>query len=229
MGGTLYFVHGTGVRQDGFNNTMALIRNGIKPLLPRDVAVEGRCWGSELGVGLDEEGLAKVLPVTATKGTEVDAPSDAEIEAAIWSELLDDPLFELRLAVGIGASAATPPPFPQILPGQKAEAMFLGMRDRLADPLPGGIPALELIEAADQLDQTVITAAAKSFADAAEPGFTTAAARCLVASVLFRRRFAAPGTAPAACYSKEERERLVSEVDRALSGGAAQGSSREAR
>ena len=41
MADTLLFIHGTGVRQEGYDQTMALLRKGFKNVLPVDI--DGVC------------------------------------------------------------------------------------------------------------------------------------------------------------------------------------------
>src|SRR5690348_13118741 len=92
--GTLFFVHGTGVRQ-GYDEILENIKKGLAGVNRTDLAVEGIPWGSLLGTHIDDEQIRDMLPPTAAKGL---GETDEEIEANLWANLLIDPLFELRLA-----------------------------------------------------------------------------------------------------------------------------------
>jgi hypothetical protein len=217
MPGTLFFVHGTGVRDDGFTATMALIREGARNN-ELDVAdVRGTSWGGQLGVRLDR--LSDVLPPQmSTRDIETVATAE-EIAAAIWTQLLDDPLFELRVA-----SAREPKTKPstglpgQTFPDQDAKVML----QRLSTTPPNldgtGITASEVKIAADLLAVSPpLAAAAAAFGDANDPDFCAAMARAVVALVLNGHRFDAPGTGPAASYDGIARDRLVEAVSGTLS------------
>src|SRR5437016_332556 len=58
--GTLFFVHSTGVRQEGYDRTLERIRHGVDNSALQDLAVDGICWGAKHGAALDR--LAEVLP-----------------------------------------------------------------------------------------------------------------------------------------------------------------------
>src|SRR5271165_3302676 len=92
---TLFFVHGTGVRKQGFDETMQHIREGLANVGRTDLKVEGVPWGEELGTHVDAQQIADMLPPTAAKGPTF---TDPELNARFWADLLNDPLFELRLA-----------------------------------------------------------------------------------------------------------------------------------
>src|ERR1700694_4109210 len=98
MPGTLFFVHGTGVREAGYKNTLTDLQDGCDRLDLR-VRVAGCSWGSELGVVTDR--VDETLPpeVTTRAVSTVTASADpVEVAVAKWGLLLDDPLFELRVA-----------------------------------------------------------------------------------------------------------------------------------
>jgi len=218
MHGTLYFVHGTGVRDEGFNRTIELIRTGIARAGLTGVQVKGRCWGSQFGVAVGEEELSAVLPKRTAKGI-AGGPSQAEVNATFWALLLDDPLFELRLAIGRGDIGSPAQPLPKrSSPDQEALAILRAMRQDLVDPLPGEVPASDICAAADWLAQEkTLAQAAWAFGRVNDPAFVAAMARSLVAHVLSRKRLASPGTAPAASYRSGDRDELVSAVIRAMS------------
>src|SRR4051794_10851620 len=97
MHGSLFFVHGTGVRQSGHDATLAAIRDGVQRNGMGGIDVVGCPWGETLGVKLDH--VAETLPPAAqTRDITSAPPTAAEIATATWALLIDDPLFELRLA-----------------------------------------------------------------------------------------------------------------------------------
>ncbi len=93
---TMLFVHGTGVREQGFNETLEEIRQGLAKYLPTTPLVVEPClWGVRYGALLDDR--STVLPPEEASFSAGDTtPSDAEQEIALWEVLLTDPLFELR-------------------------------------------------------------------------------------------------------------------------------------
>ena len=95
MTDTLLFIHGTGVRQEGYEQSMRLLKKGFKDLLP--IEIEGICWGPQFGVNVDRKAIDQVLPPTLTRTADV-GPEEIGLQAALWGELLRDPLIELRMA-----------------------------------------------------------------------------------------------------------------------------------
>ena len=217
MHGTLYFVHGTGVRDEGFNRTIELIRTGIARAGLTGVQVKGRCWGSQFGVAVGEEELSAVLPKRTAKGI-AGGPSQAEVNATFWALLLDDPLFELRLAIGRGDIGSPAQPLPKrSSPDQEALAILRAMRQDLVDPLPGEVPAADICAAADWLgwrNPCASSVGLRAGKRSCLCGGDGAFARCACTS---RKRLASPGTAPAASYRSGDRDELVSAVIRAMS------------
>lgn len=222
MEGTLYFVHGTGVRLDGFKRTMELIRAGMSRAKLPEIRVEGNCWGHEFGVALDENEISTVLPKAITKSPGWE-PSDEEVEATFWDMLLDDPLFELRF-VGGGDSESSARPLPQ--QAHPVHEMLEDMRTRLLDPQPDDAAAADLIStakhligkdvpeqlahAADQLiESDALNEATRALVDEDQPVLIPAIARSLVAEVLSAQRLAPIGMAATAAYRGEDRDRLV--------------------
>jgi len=90
---TLVFVHGTGVRKQGYDDTLAVIREQVahRP----DVRVAECRWGEAHGCQLHAGG-ASVPTYDATRALG-DQLTFQEAEEALWGLLLRDPLGELRL------------------------------------------------------------------------------------------------------------------------------------
>lgn len=92
MGGTLLFVHGTGVRAVGYAATLRLIEAQVAKQLPT-VRVEGCCWGDTEGARLNADGRS--IPGYDASGGH--APTEEDEILAMWSVLYTDPWYELRL------------------------------------------------------------------------------------------------------------------------------------
>jgi hypothetical protein len=92
MSGTMLFVHGTGVRADGYTATLRVIREqAARQGLQLDVP--GCFWGQAEGARLRVGGAS--IPGYAEAGGA--APSEADELLALWSVLYTDPWYELRL------------------------------------------------------------------------------------------------------------------------------------
>lgn len=94
--GTLLFVHGTGVRQHGFNQSFELIQHHAKSAVPA-YTVRPCFWGQSLGAELHFKG-ASIPGYDATGGDPDPKPAtDAEARLTVWRLLWNDPLFEFRV------------------------------------------------------------------------------------------------------------------------------------
>lgn len=100
MAQTILFVHGTGVREDGYMASLKLIRKQLKVHAPEVGVAECR-WGESVGAKLSHNG-ASIPTYGQSRG--VGVSSEEEMEA-LWSLLLQDPSFELGL---LAADAAKP-------------------------------------------------------------------------------------------------------------------------
>ncbi len=101
MRGTLVFVHGTGVRQAGLEKTWAKFQEQAGKNGFDGVTLDLCDWGPTHAPNLD--GIDAALPVVAAP----DATVPSGDSAAAWELLLDDPLFELRLAAEAAPRACT--------------------------------------------------------------------------------------------------------------------------
>ena len=86
------FVHGTGVREQGWANSFAVVK---QRLLGHDsvISVHGCFWGWSEGAELKADG-ASIPDYAETRG---DDPSPAEEDLALWAVLYTDPWYEIRL------------------------------------------------------------------------------------------------------------------------------------
>ncbi len=229
MQGTLFFVHGTGVRAEGWATTWGRVRDYARIAGIDGVDFVGCAWGPKLGVPLDL--IDSTLPpetVTRDATGEV-APTAAEIAAAAWALLLDDPLFELRLAAD--GTRSTAPAASEIvvdgdLPDQEAVAMLRGLAGRAGtlDLAGTDLAPAEIAAAAERIAVSPeLAAASRAAGSAVDPDLVDAVARAVVASALAARRADPPGTAPAALLDAARREALVTRLAQALSPLATRG------
>ena len=213
VAGTLLFIHGTGVRKAGYDATREAIEKGLAKAGVAGVAVVGLPWGDQYGVKVTDNDVDDILPPAKVKAIGQD---DAEWEAALWAQLLQDPLFELRMA-----SIRPPPPKAGggvILPGgdglpeQDIQLRVDHVRQTVADPLPGGVSAASMRDAAAWLlEQPVLREAAAAAGSAEDHDLVQAVARALVAKALVAER-GETGEGPDALYLIEERRELVAAI-----------------
>ncbi|MFE6228029.1 MULTISPECIES: hypothetical protein [unclassified Streptomyces] len=133
---TVLFVHGTGVREPGYSESLERVRDGLRASRP-EVTVTPCYWGGRAGSALRSGGLS--VPGYGT-GRDLTAPGagggaeDEEVE--LWGLLYLDPLLELRLlaAESGGRTELAPGALP---PGEalSAAALSLGADAPLRDLL----------------------------------------------------------------------------------------------
>jgi hypothetical protein len=90
---TVLFVHGTGVRQPGYEETFLLIEQKLQAERP-DLKVERCLWGDFLGTKLNAQG-ASIPLYDATLA--LDEGEEEDYEVVLWEQLYCDPLYELRV------------------------------------------------------------------------------------------------------------------------------------
>lgn len=91
---TVLFVHGTGVRQPSYSDTLARVRTRIQALRA-DVKVEPCYWGETCGARLNAGGLS--IPRYETTRAVGETATEEDLEVTLWALLSRDPLFECRL------------------------------------------------------------------------------------------------------------------------------------
>ncbi|OKJ83420.1 hypothetical protein AMK32_17420 [Streptomyces sp. CB01883] len=106
---TVLFVHGTGVREPGFSETLERVQQGFRSLRP-EIRINSCYWGGSAGSVLHSNGISvpgyatgRDLPA-ARAVDERDGDLDADVE--FWGLLYLDPLFELRLLASESAAPA---------------------------------------------------------------------------------------------------------------------------
>ncbi|MGW4054275.1 hypothetical protein ACWENA_25970 [Streptomyces sp. NPDC004779] len=133
----MLFVHGTGVREPGYSESLERVREGLRAARP-DVTVTPCYWGGTAGSALRSGGLSVPGYGTgrdaADPGGPVHGGDDEDVE--LWGLLYLDPLFELRpAAAGSGERVELAPG--AVPPGGSlsAAAQALGGDDRLRELL----------------------------------------------------------------------------------------------
>lgn len=221
MLGTFYFVHGTGVRQARYDELWATIQERAKRNGIDGVDFVGCPWGANVGVTLDL--IATTLPPDAKTRAAVDgAPTDTEIEVALWAMLLEDPLVELRLA-GEGGPRHTQVVVGAVPPGEAARATLLTLQANPPDVSGSGLTVDEVVQAAKGVaaapELADATAAAGTSADEELVGAT---ARAVVATALARRREGG-GEPPAAAVEVAARDALIGTIEAAIAPAGTRG------
>lgn len=103
---TVVLVHGTGVREPGFEKTLKRVQDGLCSLRP-EIGVVPCFWGARAGSelhanGASIPGYATGRGVPGAGGLDASA-DDLDADVELWGLLYLDPLLELRL---VGAEAA---------------------------------------------------------------------------------------------------------------------------
>jgi hypothetical protein len=223
MRGTLFFVHGTGVRQVGLERTLAAVRAGLAKSKLDGVAVVAPAWGPRFGVPVNR--IAQVLPRPAQDLEDaardlteevwsLEPPlADQDVVAAMWALLVEDPLFELRLVAQAGPGG-----------GNQADVAAVARLQGLVSApveLEGtDVEQGEVAEAARAVSAAPETAAAAlAVGDAADPDLVEAMARAVVATILATHALDLPGTEPAVAVNGVIRDELVDRLADAMAEG----------
>ncbi|HEY9830454.1 MAG TPA: hypothetical protein V6D26_07745 [Stenomitos sp.] len=90
---TVLFVHGTGVRNPGYEETFKLIEQKLQAERP-DLKVERCLWGDSLGTKLNAQG-ASIPLYDATLA--LDEGEEEDYQIVLWEQLYCDPFYELRI------------------------------------------------------------------------------------------------------------------------------------
>ncbi|ALV41693.1 hypothetical protein AU252_11470 [Pseudarthrobacter sulfonivorans] len=156
---TLLFVHGTGVREEGYRVSLDLIEKKVASLGLK-LLVKGCYWGAESGARLELGGAS--IPTFASTGGE--QQTEEEEAVALWRILYSDPCYELRvLRLKPTAEVFGPPPGDALIkqlkkysPSVELTARFHDAR--LADHLKRGVAE---IAASPELAKAAMTAPAQ--------------------------------------------------------------------
>jgi hypothetical protein len=215
--GTVFFVHGTVVRDDGYQETLGRIKKGLADQNRHDLTVTGISWGEMTGVNITPDEIDQILPPAQAKGF---GPTHKETEAERWAELFEDPLFELRLAAVREPAVSA---IPVGVGGAKSIEDKLLQFDLTEKPPAGEVKLADLQAAArwlatDPDAAAVLNQAKEAVGDPNAPDLIGAVARAVVARTLALQR-GELGRGPDALFLAAERAALVAEVETGLTEG----------
>ncbi len=179
MQGSVVLVHGTGVRFDGYAQSLSTLRERLSAV-GMDKAIVPCGWGEPLGVSFS----GRSLP---------DPPGAAQLEReaeelARWSWLLADPLAEMeRLAIRGARQAAQPPGKPAWLNSLERIASYVPSIDATMLLTRAGVADLWGTACATVIPTPIVRLAFERSAEAGELPDAIAAAARAVAAELHRR------------------------------------------
>jgi hypothetical protein len=221
MRGTFFFVHGTGVRRDAYESLWGTIQRKAKANGLGAVTFVGCPWGPERGANLDR--IPMTLPIDLeARGAESDV-SEGELVVALWALLLEDPLFELRIAAQAAAHGN------ELAPGEEtvdrvAEANVSALADNPPAPGETGFTTADIARAARTVSGSrELRGAALAAGSATDPEFVDALARAIVAEALSFHRAMPTGVRPAAATSARIRDVFVAQLAAALAAPGTRG------
>jgi hypothetical protein len=113
------FVHGTGVRAQKYENSLKLIQDNLESHLP-SLKVTGCRWGDVVGTKIER--ALKAIPAYPNPKQDPKRLETEIYEMALWQQLYQDPLYELR------ALAFLQPAQTDILPGMEINSQRLQKR-----------------------------------------------------------------------------------------------------
>lgn len=213
---TVFFIHGTGVREKSYQKTKTQITEGlIKAGIP-GAKVQGVSWGRLAGTDFNQKIIEKVAPDTEAKS--VGAAEAEDINELIWDDLLDDPLYLLRL-MSLRAPLTTDTGFS----GQTIGEQLVGRINRLKsvsfEPA-GEIEIKAITTSADWLMSddalSVVLRASQSADSVDDPALLDAIARAIVAYALSLEEDLMGGGA-LALYDIQSREELTEQIEAEIS------------
>ena len=223
MRGTLVFVHGTGVRQAGLEKTWAKFQEQAGKNGFDGVTLDLCDWGPTHAPHLD--GIDAALPVVAAP----DATVPSGDSAAAWELLLEDPLFELRLAAEAARRAGRGAVPGEARPDERARCL-INKLEKIEEWDKGGLlasaeingdevrEAASLVKESRELGQAALVAG-----DALDGEFLEAVARAIVAQVLVEHRDDELGLQPELAFQPQLRSDVVDLVLTALFSGETRG------
>jgi hypothetical protein len=210
---TIFFVHGTGVRRQAYNDLYALLNRECTRYFPHSV-LRTCYWGDACGARLRHAGVS-IPRFTAADTRGLDAGDDEDLQ--VWGRLYEDPLYELRvLAAGGGAERSFSPDESDV------DAVVERFRHWAPDALvraaaeDGGI-GRELPDARDAvLVSEAFEPAVAGATDDEADALVDVLARAVVASALWT--CGAGGHVPRAAIDADLRDRLVGQIAAMLAG-----------
>ena len=218
-------MHGTGVREAGFARSCDAIRDGCATAGLGDVHLVGVPWGETLGIATDL--IDETLPAEATRAV-AESLTDEDRAVAEWDILMEDPLFELRVAAQeVAGTTASGFSVGRVTAEETLSANVRALPESPSlDLAETGISNAQLAQEAETVagsDELAGAARAAISVNAAQPELADIVARAVTASLLAPYRLAPPGEAPALAYSAELRDRFVAQLAQVLAPGTTRG------
>jgi hypothetical protein len=215
MKGTLFFVHGTGVRGKRLRDTLKVIRSGVanELRLADSVEVHACSWGKQFPI--DVSAVSSTLPPDE-RGPAPEEPAPEE-SATEWAILQQDPLFALRVAAAGDLDREPPPPLVTVVVPYSGAAAVDTVR-RMIDSVDLRRLNLEEVEVSeDKLkdaialvrDSDELAGAARNATDDESIGMIACA---IVAAVLWADHDAPQGAEPRLAVDVESRDNLTDEL-----------------
>jgi hypothetical protein len=219
MEGTLVFVHGTGVRS-GYQGTMDRLNEHTAGRSTWNAVKIVACpWGNEVGIKPDRDRVLAAIPGESRSAQvpDISTMPPGELSVAVWSLLLDDPLFELRLAAVKFGSPNSPAVDTPPQEGPTVDDMLRQLRQQVPDLTGTGVTDEEFRDAVDEVQSSVDGPGALTLNPAALSTTDTQylagmVARAVVATILAKHKFDEIGTAPIVAVNAMERDNLVTRV-----------------
>ena len=224
MNGTFFFVHGTGVREPNYGQFWGQIQERAKANGFDGVTFVGCRWGPDKGANLSL--IPASLPVSTRRGLGA-VPTAPELEVARWALLLEDPLFELRVAARGSGAPSAPAIGAAGTPDRAAAAMTLAVGTAAIDLTNTAVGKTDLAKAAAAISSSrELARAATAIGKSNDQILVHAIARAIVAQLIIDRRdqMAAsgahgPGTPPLIAADRARRDRLVGDIADAMAPG----------
>lgn len=207
MSKILLFVHGTGVRQQGYDASFNLIKEKVAQF-QCDVKLKACYWADAVGAKLPQN--CKSVP--GYSSTRSIGANDEDRELALWAQLSEDPIFELSLIAISGGKAGAYPLHVQH-PGVQLAAEFGALASN--GDFVQAIGQLGLQKSPQELLELVSKSdafeAAKKSAAAATAQHRSALARAVVAALQNQAVvFGCP------VFDRASRNKLVGKLESAL-------------
>jgi hypothetical protein len=219
---TVIFVHGTGVREEAYEESFGKVASALGRLAGMSLK---RCYWGHLGSEL-RAGGASVPEYDSTRALDSDAAAvtDDEYLVALWGILYEDPLYELRVLAVRGGEAS------DWVPGQLSPGAALAQRGQVFEITPGPRSLLErggIFQEFERARLTVTSSDPYSVALAAAPSalgdYRAAIARALIAEAALRvKRMGGSASVARDARLRDETEQALIEAlggkDRSIGG-----------
>ena len=183
---TVIFVHGTGVRQQAYDESFGMVASALRKRAKVSVK---RCYWGHLGSAL-RAGGASVPEYDATRAvedTDASTVTDEEYLVALWGILYEDPLYELRVLAVRGGGGS------DWAPGQLSPGAALAQKGQVFDVTPELRSLLERGGISEEFEPTRLAVTSSTAyrvaldeAPSALGDYRAAVARALIAEAVLR-------------------------------------------